>query len=499
MLLGGLDPGPDADSLLSTFWKTYKIQHPTHKIFSMGLDMARTIPMMIHGDGARTAKKQPLEVVSLIAVLGLDTKEDVNCHCPRPFYYSKDFSIDDPMVQKLNNRHHSYLHHFLMFCSPGKRYKATPGLLKSMLRRISEDLSECCQQGIYVDGDSRPYHIGIIGLRGDAEWHSKTGVLNRSYRNVGHVNQIPCCHQCDAGAPGIPFESFRSDAEWKSTIGRTVPWSLEPPYAPIQFEPWDNGSSAKFFRYDPFHVFRLGIARNFCASAIVYFCNEGLYDFPGDDHSVPGRLGRAWASFLLFCETDGKKPASMRSFSKEKLHYGTTTSFPFVSCKGSDTILLLQYLKWFSGLQICHGNTSEGVRLVKKGSEQGLNFQGFHRHGLWLNPQCRDYICKMCRGFCHTYSRLAAHAYGRQMTLFGLVPKAHSLGHIYVDLESSRANQYTLNAGVWDTSMSEDFVGQVGRQSRRVGYKNLVHNTLLAYRIRMKFVIKRFKKNNRTR
>ena len=85
------------------------------------------------------------------------------------------------------------------------------------------------------------------------------------------------------------------------------------------------------------------------------------------------------------------------------------------------------------------------------------------------------------------------------MTLFGLVPKAHSLGHIYVDLESSRANQYTLNAGVWDTSMSEDFVGQVGRQSRRVGYKNLVHNTLLAYRIRMKFVIKRFKKNNRTR
>ena len=206
------------------------------------------------------------------------------------------------------------------------------------------------------------------------------------------------------------------------------------------------------------------------------------------------RLGRAWASFVLFCETLGQKPASMRSFSKEKLHYQTTTSFPFVSCKGSGTILLLKYLKWFAGLQIFHGNTSEEVRLVKLACEHGLNFQGFHRHGLWLNPTCRTYLYQQCKGFCHTYARLAALAYGRGMTLFGLVPKAHALGHLYVDLERCRRNRFTINTGVWDTSMSEDFVGQVGRQSRRVGYRCLVHNTLLAYRIRMKFVIKRFKK-----
>ena len=197
LLLGGLDPGPDAHTMLSTFWKAYKIQHPTHKIFTMGLDLSRTIPMMMHGDGARTTKKQPLEVVSLIAVMGLNTKEDVKCHCPQNFCYSNGFSMDDPMLQKLNNSHNSYLHHFLLFCFPAKRYKTTPGLLKSMLRLVSDDIADCCEQGVRVSGDPQPYHIGIIGLRGDAEWHSKTGILERSYRNVGHVNQIPCCHQCN--------------------------------------------------------------------------------------------------------------------------------------------------------------------------------------------------------------------------------------------------------------------------------------------------------------
>ena len=78
LLLGGLDPGQDAHALLRSFWRTYRIQQPTHKIFEMAdrneIDLDWTVPMMMHGDGARTVKKQPLEVVSLIAVLGTQYK-----------------------------------------------------------------------------------------------------------------------------------------------------------------------------------------------------------------------------------------------------------------------------------------------------------------------------------------------------------------------------------------------------------------------------------------
>ena len=405
LLLGGLDPSPQAEELLTAFWTGYRLEHATHKVFQMAqdnlLDLKHTIPLMIHGDGGRTSKKQPLEVVSLIAVLGLDTKKSLICRCPNPVDFTKNRTFQDLCLQKLNNKNNSYLSHFLLFAFPSKKFKKTPGLLKAMLRVVSDDIASCCTNGIVVK--NQRWNFGVIGLRGDAEWHAKTGVLNRSYQNVGHKNDIACCHLCDAGAPGIPFEDFRSGAAWKSTMGRYVPWNEPPPYSSIPFEPWHTGGSAKFFRYDPLHVFRLGIVRNFIASCLIMLCTDGYYDFPGDSQSVPERLSRAWMSFSLFCETKKFSPASLRSFSREKLHYATTTSFPFVGCKGSDSVLLLKYLQWFAGLNIQTGQNTNALQLIKLGCDHGLGFQAIHGHGLWLPPSCRDEIYRCAKGFCHTY------------------------------------------------------------------------------------------------
>ena len=136
----------------------------------------------------------------------------------------------------------------------------------------------------------------------------------------------------------------------------------------------------------------------------------------------------------------------MRSFSKEKMHYATTSSFPFVSCKGSDSVLLLSYLKVFSGLQIANGNASVEVQLVKQACEHGLNFGGIHRHGLFLVPTCRDHLYQCVKGFCHAYMRLAFQAFNHQMTLFGLVPKTPALAHIYFDLEPGRTPTPSIQA-----------------------------------------------------
>ena len=497
LLLGGMDPSPEVHQMLWTFWDVYQHEHPSHRVFEMARDgvvnLDRTIPIMLHGDGGRTAKKQPFEVVSLVAVLGLDTFKDLKCSCPNTCDFTMDRTCLDPLLQKLNNKNHSYLTHFLLFGFPSKKFKKTPGLLKAMLRLISEDMAGCCYDGITI-GEST-WNFAVIGLRGDAEWHSKTGVLSRSYQNVGHKNEIPCCHLCEAGGVGVEFENFRSDATWKSTVATSVPWNSEPPYSPLPFEPWDNGRASSFFRHDPFHVFRLGIARNFIASCLVFLCWEGFYDSPGDSLAVVERLGRAWKSFSLWCEVEGKFPQSIRSFSKEKLHFATTSSFPFIGCKGSDTILLLKYLMFFAGLMLNEVGRSDLLSLIKLGCEHGLGFQAIHRHGIWLPPLCRQQIWQRANGFCKTYCRLASLAYGRRYTLFGLVPKAHALGHIFFELE--RQNAYSINPALWDTSASEDFVGRVSRQSRRIGYRNIISNTLLAYKVKAKFVIQRFKKERR--
>lgn len=502
LLLGGLDPGVQSREMLRTFWNTYQSEHPTHMVFrraaAQSLKLETTIPVMLHGDGGRTVKKQPLEVVSLVAVLGLDTYNDLKCSCPTSCDFTTNRDTSDPLLQKLNNRNHSYLTHFLLFAFPSKKFKKTPGLLKSMLRRVSQDMARVCSEGISIGAEH--YNFAVIGLRGDAEWHSKTGILQRSYQNVGHVNEKACCHLCSAGSPGVDFENFRSDAPWKATFLTSVPWAEPPPYDALEFEDWGTGPAAAFFRHDPFHVFRLGIARNFIASCLIFLCLETFYDdptSPGESLAIAERLSRAWSHFSLWCEVTGKKPASIRSFSKEKLHFATGTSFPFVGCKGADTILLLKYLKFFSSLKINELGETELLRLIKLGCEQGLAFQAIHRHGIWLPAGCRKQIFEMANGFCKTYSRLAALAYSQRLTLFGLVPKAHALGHIYFDLERTKNNSFSINPATWDTSSSEDFVGRVSRQSRRIGYRCIVSNTLLAYKVKANFVIQRFGKSRR--
>lgn len=482
LLLGGMAPGPNVSKMLATFWSLYRHEHPSHIVFDMetktGLKLDHTIPLLLHGDGGRTAKKQPLEVYSFLPVLGLDTLQTkLRCKCSFGQTYSaNDFS--DAMAQRLNNRNNSYLTHFLLFAFPSKHYKKTPGLLKEMIAVVSREFEQCCTNPM-VSPSGEVWHFAVIGSRGDAEWHAKTGILLRSYQNVGHKNQLQCCHECLAGDRLYPFEDFRQEASWKQTVYSSAPWNDLPPFATIPFDVagWQSGAAARFFRRDPLHVFRLGIARNFIASAIISLCLDGHFDgSPEDSHSIGERLSRAWGMFSLWMETQKLSVSGIRSFSKEKLHFPTMKSFPLVGCKGSDSITLLKWLVFVGGLK--------NEQLIVKAARSGLSFQAIHGHGLWLKPACRETVQSSVKSFLRSYAFLAKGAMEKGRTLYGMVPKAHAFHHIERDLEEAKHRSYSINPATFDCSMSEDFVGHVARQSRRISYKNVVENTLLAYKIR---------------
>ena len=138
LLLGGLPPGRDAQQLLETFWNAYRCEHPSHEVYSRQDDFRVIIPLTLHGDGARTLKKQPLEVVSVQPVLGLDTMEaPLTCSCDNPTTHS-GADLSDPCCLRLNSKHNSYLTHFLLFAFPSKKYKKLPGLLAAMLEVVSK-------------------------------------------------------------------------------------------------------------------------------------------------------------------------------------------------------------------------------------------------------------------------------------------------------------------------------------------------------------------------
>ena len=482
--------------MLNKFWELYKTEHGTHQVYQMAtenkLRLDQTVPLILHGDAGRTLKKQPLEVVSFRPALGIDTGEPaLKCSCSNSMSYH-GLRKGNPMAQRLNNKNNSYLTHFLSIAFPSKRFKTTPGLLQSILEAMSKDLRIACCDGIAV-GNTR-YHVAVLGMAGDMEYHAKTGVLNRSYQNVGHRNFIPCCHECMAGSITYPFGDVSSDPGWKNSLYQTVPWVQPPPFKHIPFDDWNAGDSARFFKRDPFHIFRLGIARNFIGSVIVLFCLEGVFDLDGAGKSIDLRLSRAWSSFSLWCDKHNVSPAGLRSFSKEKLHMPKMGTFPWCGGKGSDSILLLKWLKFLSGLHGPANPSSPLFPLVLRACCNGLSFQAIHRHGIWLKSSCRDRIMRCGKGFVQDYARLAKWAYDNRLQLFAMVPKIHAMDHFAVHLALLCFEEYACNPAMFDCSMSEDFIGHLSRQSRRISHTNVVENTILAYKVKARFVLKRFKK-----
>ena len=266
LLLGG---SADANSrqLLQTFWRCYEKEHPDHEVFLHGRDrLDRTVPVTLHGDGGRPRKKQPLEIFSMQPVLGLNSRSSngsSQCSCETSELFGGD-NPGDPLDQHLNSKHNSYLSHFLIFAYPSKKYKDFKGLLLALLEKACSDLGTLCATGV-TGFDNEKWYPACVGFKLDMEWMAKSGPLTRSYQNVGEIKEHACCHECDAGMPGVPFENVNADAEWIATRFNTVPWRVEPPWKNIPFE---AGRPAKFLRRDAFHIYRLGILRNFIGSCI---------------------------------------------------------------------------------------------------------------------------------------------------------------------------------------------------------------------------------------
>lgn len=158
-------------------------------------------------------------------------------------------------------------------CLPFKKYSSFDNLLTSFLKEVMDDLARACEEGITLDSGT-VYYAACIGFKLDMEWMVKVGSLTRSYQNVGHVTSHPCCHECDAGQAMVPFEDVNPSAAWMNTRFNTIPWTDQPPWDKI---PFDDSKPAKFLRRDAFHIFRLGICRNFLGSSIYLLIYMGCF------------------------------------------------------------------------------------------------------------------------------------------------------------------------------------------------------------------------------
>ena len=214
---------------------------------------------------------------------------------------------------------------------------------------------------------------------------------------------------------------------------------------------------------------------------------------------------RAWNHFDLWMVSGGHHVGGIRAFSKDKLHHGGGKTYPYVSCKGADTVVLLKWLLFFVRLHLAAiPGDHEHHRLLswmEQGIQGGLFFtQGIFGHGLWLSRPCMRHLKTAIIDFGVAYNHLSHYCLARQQALYGQVPKMHALMHVKLDFHRalSSGRRFMLNPCAADCSMNEDYVGSVSRLSRRVAFKHNVEATLLGrYLMRTKSCIRKFVKTRR--
>ena len=481
-------------SQCKAFWDLYQQVHPTHMIYGSGKDLSKCVPISLYGDEGKGPKRANYLDITWETPFGLSEFKS-SCTCadelrqvPQdaiPSCQCDRHGVDPHSVglcrrMSTTQKGHSYLTRRLVFGLPSYQYKANRQILHEHMVRLAEDMISLFENGVLVDtgGDHCTFFGVLIGIKGDMKFHAETAGFTRCYSNLSKKgNTNPMCAWCLAGSPGIPFEETAAIPGWVGSMFAERPWreNNSPQLAAI---PFDSSRPEFAFKFDPFHLLKVGISRDLTGSIIIILARLGFFDMAAaDGRDLPSRLERAHGNFKLFCLQQGKSPG-LRSFSRSFFNYQTTRCTPWTNSKGSDSTLLVKWLTWFIGLQLA--TDSQGVETFLKIAKQVLlNVTGLHKicetHGLFLERQCAQrlyiHILAVCRG----YHALAHEALGFRMIAFGVKPKYHALKHVLWELRKQLVvpSPLVLSPAVWGCEQNEDHVGRVSALSRTVSVRTL--------------------------
>ena len=489
-LMGGWNGNPAQN--FESFWKLYKSQHPSHEVFRSHSDHLESVcPLLIHGDEGRGLKKTGYLVVAVETPFGSQQDDRISkgCSCEsflasRPDLpslgvssanHSDDNSISIADKQLTNFKGHSYLSHWMIFGLGGWIYKKHPQVATKLLEELSLNMSELFEQGVVLQ-NGKTVFAALVGIKGDLDFHEKYMKLERSYSHLGSRNKIEICHLCKAGSARYPFEDFAEEPEWAlpASMLASRPWGAdaEPVLSRI---PFDNGSPEVAIRHDPFHVVKVGVARDVIGGTLIYLLRKGFFDAPGDSKNIRERFCRAHSVFSLWAKAEKKTP-QLRSFTKAYFNMVNLMSAPWASSKASDSTLLLQWLIWYIQLNLIYPSVCGHERILRymlEVCQSTLDINVLHHHGLWLRPACakRVYVAMV--------TSLRGYAFlGRQSLQYGirsfiLKPKHHALHHIAhaMRMQLLSGSRRILSPQCFSCDTNEDFVGRVSRLSRRVNIR----------------------------
>ena len=497
--------------LVSSFWEAYSETHATHEVFRHHKDnLSTTLPMCVHGDEGRGVRKGNTCLLSLESVFGLDTVSNLEtnanfagCQCCSEWgldtceqtLTSSGQAVPLQHYMAHNVRGHCFLTKLLIFILPHGIYKDTD-LVLQMIEHISLELKQLFHEGFYAR--QCYWNVAVIGWKGDLAWFVKTGRLTRAYNRL--AEDACMCHECGAGTAALPFEDLNESPCWRRSIFTERPWQDQDPpsFAAV---PFDQQYPEKILRRDVFHNCKLGVYRDFIASSILLLCELRFFHeptAPGVRNARPHLLKRAHAKFRLFCLAV-QRPAALHSFTKDNFNAPKRKAFPWISCKGSDSTLLVEWLCVLTRGFLIEGETEHRDILEKiYRAARAANdwMKSLYKHGIWLSRTCAEALLKEERCFLEHYNQLAHLALEMGFCGYAMKPKIHMMAHTAWEMKASLANEnvnFIPSPLLWCCEPNEDLVGRISRIARRVHQRAACRSTIERYLIKSRALYRRMK------
>ena len=487
LLAGGEKP---VEQQLIGFWELYRFIHPSHKVFEQhSTRLSKVWPLCFFGDEGRGPRRSVYMEGTIECPLGLDENLQP-CDCashlpglplhwlpPMPATVESSPNIDAVKYIQSNYKGHSFLKRYLCFSLPGYLYSTRPEIVQTHLKEIAENLASLFETGIEVKGAR--HYAALIGSKGDLKFQKELAFLTRSYSSMGKKHSLPLCSLCHAGLDEYPMEDVKFEPDWRHSMFLDRPWDESEPPLFLRI-PFDSTCPEFLYKLDYFYIFKCGLGRDICGSTLVWLAGLGAWDSEGSTKNLPDRLSRAHAHFKLWAQTEGKCP-SLRSFTKAYLNIKSSRSSPWTNSKGSDTTLILQYLRFYVGLLVesqewkqlpCYDMLGLCRDLLQNSLEMS---RLIYSHNLFLERDCAAKLYLHMKIVLRSYKRLAKYFVDQAKAGFRLKPKYHALAHLCYDLRVALkgTSPLVLSPIVWACEQNEDHIGRISRMSRVLATKTL--------------------------
>lgn len=186
---------------------------------------------------------------------------------------------------------------------------------------------------------------------------------------------------------------------------------------------------------------------------------------------------QVWIDFKKWC-TDTKTPCSISMFSVSNVNMKTASNYPLLHAKAANTRTLVAWLALVAVKTEADNNPGDTEWQMRALCCWALAkfyscMDGYPRY---LSRCQADEMGDVLQEFLDVYSALAKECETKGVNQWHLVPKFHYMCHLVLDIKSGQ-----INPKYHHCFCDEDFVGRIGRGSRRLHRTSVVRGVMERY------------------